>query len=98
MRIRKTRKADDDLIDLYLWGAARFGTARAEAYHAALADCFDLIGAFPRLGVERADFDPPVRIHRHAAHLVVYRVEVDHVLIVRVLHGRQDWQALLGDG
>ena len=51
----------------------------------------------PGIAVERSIVDPPVRIHRHAAHLVVYWIEQDHVLIIRVLPGRQDWEALLRD-
>lgn len=97
MIYRKSRKADEDLIAIYLWGVTHFGVAQAEKYHASLAACFELIADFPGIAVERSILDPPVRIHRHAAHLVVYRVEQDHLLIIRVLHGRQDWEALLQD-
>lgn len=97
MIYRKSRKADEDLIAIYLWVVTHFGVAQAEKYHASLAACFELIADFPGLAAERSDFGPPVRVHRHAAHLVVYRVELDHVLIIRVLYGRQDWQALLTD-
>lgn len=45
---------------------------------------------------ERMELDPPVRLHPYRAHLVVYVAEADGVLIVRILHGRQDWEHLLG--
>lgn len=41
MRILKTRRADEDLIEVYAWGAASFGVAQAEACHAGLAGCFE---------------------------------------------------------
>lgn len=44
---------------------------------------------------ERPEFDPPVGIHPSGAHIVVYRIEGDHLAILRVLGGRQDWQAIL---
>lgn len=31
-------------------------------------------------------------MHFVGAHVVAYIVKEDHVLIVRVLHGRQDWE------
>ncbi|MFH6783095.1 MULTISPECIES: type II toxin-antitoxin system RelE/ParE family toxin [Methylobacterium] len=44
---------------------------------------------------ERRELRPPVRLHPYGAHLIVYAVERDDILIVRVLHGRQDWESLL---
>ena len=45
--------------------------------------------------VERTEFDPPVRLHPHKAHLIVYRLEADHLLVIRVLHRRSDWTTLI---
>ena len=44
---------------------------------------------------EKRELRPPVRFHPYGAHLIVYVVEGDDILIVRVLHGRQDWESLL---
>ena len=49
----------------------------------------------PEMARERPEFDPPVRIHPSAEHLIVYRLEDDHRAILRVLGGGQDWQAIL---
>jgi toxin ParE1/3/4 len=38
---------------------------------------------------------PPVRLHPYQAHMIVYVEEGAGVLIVRVLHGSQDWESAL---
>ena len=58
---------------------------------------FRLLRQFPELARERDEIVPPVRVHPHRAHLIVYRVGEDAVEVIRVLHSRQDWQALLQD-
>lgn len=49
----------------------------------------------PESARERTEFDPPVRILPSASHLIVYRIATDHIAILRVLGGRQDWQTIL---
>ncbi|MFN3364093.1 MAG: type II toxin-antitoxin system RelE/ParE family toxin [Allorhizobium sp.] len=42
---------------------------------------------------QRTELSPPVRVQRYRAHLVIYLTEDGGgVLIVRVRHGREDWQ------
>lgn len=49
----------------------------------------------PSLARERREFDPPVRIHPSAEHLIIYRIEADLILVIRILGGRQNWRAML---
>lgn len=93
---RTTRLADDDIIDIYVTGVANFGAARAERYHAGLLDAFELIARHPHLAPERPEFIPPVRLHRHEAHHLVYALDEEGTLIVRVLHRRQAWELMIG--
>lgn len=37
-----------------------------------------------------AKFKPPVRIHQHNQHLVIYIQENDDILIIRLLHKRMN--------
>jgi toxin ParE1/3/4 len=92
MPYRISRRADQDIIDIYLWGHRRFGPPRAELYHDALMQTFDLIAENPRIARERPQFVPAVRIYPHQSHLVIYGLEGEDVLILRVLHGRQEWE------
>ncbi|GJE15155.1 hypothetical protein FOHLNKBM_6233 [Methylobacterium longum] len=56
---------------------------------------FALLASQPRLARLRDEFTPPVRLHPYQAHMIVYVEEGPGVLIVRVLHGRQDWESAL---
>jgi toxin ParE1/3/4 len=92
MRYRTTRRADDDVFDIYARGTRDFGEHQAERYHAGLLRAFEFIAAHPLATRERREYAPPIRMHFVGAHVVVYLVKEDHVLIIRVLHGRQDWE------
>lgn len=54
-----------------------------------------MLAAMPEMARERMEFSPPVWIHPHGRHLIVYRTRHDHIEIVRVLGGEQDWLAIL---
>ena len=92
MAYRTTRKAEQDIIGIYLWGCRQFGQKQAERYHAGLTQTLNLLGDNPRLARERAEFDPPVRMYPYQSHMIVYLLDDSGALIVRVLHGRQDWE------
>jgi toxin ParE1/3/4 len=88
-----TRKAVDDIIVLFVEGARRFGIEQAERYHGGLERVLQMLSDNPELARERLEITPPVRVHPHGSHLVVYTVTEDRdVLIVRVRHGHEDWQ------
>jgi len=95
MPYRTTAQADQDIIDIYLWGCREFGQPQAERYHAGLAAALDLIAENPRIARERHEFTPAVRLHPYQSHMIVYLLDDIGVLVVRVLHGRQDWESCL---
>lgn len=69
MQIKTTVLADEDLIDIYLYGSQNFGPAKAEQYFADLRRTFSFLADNPLAGCERLEFNPPVRIHPHGKHL-----------------------------
>ncbi len=91
MRIRKSDLAESDLLSIYRFGHERFGALQADAYANDLFDVIDLLAHNPLIGRERGEFSKPVRIHPFKAHVIVYRIESDSLVVVRVLHGRQNW-------
>jgi len=95
MPYRTTAQADQDIIDIYLWGCREFGQPQAERYHAGLAAALDLIADNPRIARERHEFTPAGRLHPYQSHMIVYLLDDMGVLVVRVLHGRQDWESCL---
>lgn len=94
MVYRTTRRAKDDIVDIFAKGLERFGRAQASAYHDRLEHPFELIAANPRLARERAEVTPPMRAHPCGVHVILYGVEPnDDVVILRVRHGREDWMS-----
>ena len=96
MRYRLSRRAEEDLIEIYVAGVQAFGVTQAERYQDAVEAAFDLITEFPEIARERSEFDPRVRIYPCKSHVVVYLVTSDGPYIVRVRHGREDWEASPG--
>ena len=92
---RLTPAARDDLEDIWLYTAQQWSMAQADRYMDILEDTFERLLFMPDMARERSEFDPPVRIHPNAAHLIIYRIEGDHLAILRVLGAAQDWQAIL---
>ncbi|MEE4013360.1 type II toxin-antitoxin system RelE/ParE family toxin [Roseibium sp. FZY0029] len=93
MAYKVSRKAAEDIANIYIEGVSGFGVAQAEKYHAEMEATFDLISSNPRIARERQEIDPPVHIHPFGSHIVIYTVDAKNdVLIIRVRHGREDWK------
>ena len=92
MRPRLTQAAEEDVIHVYLESARLFGRQQADRYLEGLEGAFDFVARHPLAARERREIDPPVRIHAYGAHIIVYLVEADGALILRIRHGRENWQ------
>ena len=91
MNYRLSDKASSDLDKIYIEGAWQFGEKQADRYSLELERIFDLIGTNPKLARERTEFRKPVRVQSHKSHVIVYEIELDGVLIIRVRHAHEDW-------
>ncbi len=92
---RLTPAAQNDLEDIWLYTAQQWSVAQADRYTDILEDTLEGLVFMPQMARERAEFEPPVRIHPSAEHLIVYRIEHDRLAVLRVLGAGQDWQAIL---
>ncbi len=95
LELRLTPAAERDLEAIWAYTVETWSEAQAEQYLDLLSASFERLTLFPHLARERTEFTPPVRIHQSAAHVIVYRAEADHLAVIRVLGGRQDWAAVL---
>lgn len=96
-RIYKQAQSEQDLIDIWLYTFGQWGETQADTYLDDLETALHLLSEQPLICRERTEFTPPVRIHHHAHHLIVYLVEDDGINIVRVLHESMDIDAQLSD-
>jgi toxin ParE1/3/4 len=92
---RLTPKAEADLEDIWLYTAETWSPDQADTYIDSLVRTIETLVAMPTIARERDEFDPPVRIHPAAEHLIIYRVEEALLLVIRILGGRQNWRAML---
>lgn len=90
MPYKTTPEADNDLIGIYVYGFKNFGEGQAEKYFFELEGCFQLLSETPLISRERTEFTPPVRIHHHGRHLIIYVSRDDFILIIRILHDSMD--------
>ncbi|QFT95206.1 Toxin ParE4 (plasmid) [Roseovarius sp. THAF9] len=90
-----TPAAQRDLEDIWLYTAQTWSMAQADRYTDIMEDTFDRLLFMPEMARERQEFNPPVRIHPIAEHLIIYQVERDQLVILRVLGAGQDWHAIL---
>jgi toxin ParE1/3/4 len=92
---RTTDEADFDLQFIVEQGTAQFGRHASGAYLARVIDLFETLAVHPYIGSERATMRGAVRLMPCGSHNILYIVDDEDVIILRVLHGLQDWFELL---
>ena len=86
-RWRLLPAAEDDLSEIWRYGAQEWGPDQADRYADGLFAVFDLLAEFPEMARLHSTFDPPVRLHPTRAHLVIYREAAPGIEVIRILHG-----------
>lgn len=86
---RLTRAAEQDLLQIAIFGIERFGAVRARSYYERLMDRFEELAGTPELYQEVDYIRKGYRRSVCGVHSIYYRVDGDIVEIVRVL-GQQD--------
>ncbi|WP_372574974.1 type II toxin-antitoxin system RelE/ParE family toxin [Ruegeria jejuensis] len=89
--------AQTDLDKIWDYTAEIWSPEQAESYLRGLGEKLEVLCSYPEIARERLEIDPPVRLHPYRSHLIIYRIESTHLAIVRVVHNRQRWQALLSE-
>lgn len=93
-----SNEADNDLIEIYRYGFLNHGERKAELYQEALKEKCQFLADNQYICRERDEFTPPVRIHHHKKHLIIYTIEADNILIIRFCHERMDILQYLENG
>ncbi|MBR7621491.1 type II toxin-antitoxin system RelE/ParE family toxin [Phenylobacterium sp. 20VBR1] len=93
--VRRTRRAEADLVDIWIYIAAD-SPAAAERVILKLEAAEGRLAEFPEMAPLREDLLPGVRAWAVGDYLIFYRVEPDAVEILRILHGARDLDDLIG--
>ena len=96
-KYRLSPAAQQDLESIWDFTAQTWSPDQADSYLRGLAEKLTLLCENPLIARERAEIDPPVRLHPYKSHVIIYRVEADHLAVIRIAHMRQHWQRLIGD-
>ena len=89
--------AEQDIADIWVDGADRWGVDQADRYFDGMVNLFDLLSEQPEIARLRNELSPPVRIHPYGSHVVVFETVETGIAIIRVLHNRRNILALLGE-
>jgi len=95
MTWRTTDEADFDLQFIVEQGTVQFGRHVSGAYLARILELFETLAAHPHMGSERLAAQSTVRLMPCGSHNILYVIENEDVVILRVMHGLQDWFELL---
>jgi len=98
MAHRVAPRAEADLDEIWLCVAKESCSIEiANRLVDTIADRFFTLTRFPYMGRSREeDFGPGYRSLAVGEYVVVYRVENEDVLVLRVVHGRRQLEALFG--
>ena len=88
-------QADIDRDHIWDYTVERWSVAQAEDYLMGLDRLLTLLADHPQIASERRNIDPPVRLHRYKSHLVIFTADDTTLMVIRIVHARSNWQALL---
>ena len=87
-----SEEAENDLVEIYRYGFINYGESKADLYIKTIKSKCEFLADMPDFCPDRTEFKPPVKIHHHKKNLIIYIIESDYILIIRVLHERMDIQ------
>jgi len=90
-RLTFAPSADEDLAEIQSRVAAKFGPNTLRAQEERLNEFFDHLAAFPESCQARPRLGKGIRLGVIVPYSLLYRYDrdLDHVLIIRILHGRR---------
>jgi toxin ParE1/3/4 len=95
---RRAPQADSDLDDIWCYIATRSGSFDiADRLIDSITDRFLLLASHPHIGRARdEDLRPGLRSFPVGEYVIIYRIEDDDVVILRVLRGSRNIGTLFG--
>ena len=95
MRLRESRRAQADIVEIVRYGAENFGPVRAKAYLERIERRYRQLQDFPESGRADRELHPDVRSISCGSHRIFYSIDDEGILVRRVLHMAADakrWQ------
>jgi len=86
--LRLAPRARQDFIDILHYTGVTWGRLQLVSYRDQLNAGLQAIQSNPRIGHGRSDLPPNHLAYPVGSHIIIYRVGVDHIGVVRILHQR----------
>ncbi len=83
-------RARSDLRDILNFTERRWGREQRSTYRRLIRDTASTLASSPSLGRARDDLLPGMRSYPAGSHLLYYQEAGNELMIVRILHSRQD--------
>lgn len=93
LQIRQSSQAWHDIVDISLF-IAKDNLVASDSFAEIVAAKLRLLAAHPEIGQRRPDLGSDVRCLAAGSYLLVYRVAVDAVELMRVIHAARDIDTL----
>lgn len=98
MKLRISKLALSDVVELFAYTVKHWGESQAERYANQVWDAFERIAATPERWRLREDIHPDCRICLTGRHAILYRIREGRVEIARGLHGSMDFKRHIPPG
>ena len=89
-RVRFTPRGQRGVREVLQYSWRTWNDRQRAVYKASLDDAFRRIAGFSLLGRQRDDVRPGLRSLGVEQHVILYRVDDEEVVVLRVVHARQD--------
>lgn len=94
--VRIRRAADADMDEIFAW-IARDDPAAADRTIDRIVAAAQRLADFPESGRIRPEIGPRVRSLPVGRYILLYKVEPDHVDVVRIVHGSRRFESLVDE-
>lgn len=88
--VRFTNEAENDVLDIHDYTIETFGLNQWVLYEQGLKAVFENLRTNPLLGTDRSSVKRNVRRILFGSHVIYYRLDLDEIVVMRILHQRQD--------
>jgi toxin ParE1/3/4 len=85
-----SRKADQDLSEIYQYSFETFGEDRADKYFLDLDRCLKGLAENPHKGRAADEIERGVYRYEHARHIIFYVFRPSGIFVARILHQSMD--------
>lgn len=90
LKINKNVKAENDLVNIWLYSFKQWGKGQADLYLDEIGYCIDSIADNPEIGVNCNHIRKGYKKISVNSHVIFYQCKKDTIEIIRVLHKRMD--------